>query len=322
MGPRGRRSGCGSTRPHRTIVDGEPAPDRNDEYRFYQALIGAWPPSGADATAAATAEFVERLQGYMLKAVREAKIHTSWLTHERRSTKTALTDFVERVLRAAGAREVPAAFLPFQQRIAALGVRELAGAGRAQARVAGRAGLLPGHRAVGSQPRGSRQPAAGGLRAERSGCWTRRLGPASSGAERVRLCGAARRAGTDGRIKLLRHRRGPAPPARAAGRFRRRRLPAADVGNHRAAAAWSASRGCPADQRARRRPRRGSSRLCRLPACAAARRRPLEDVADHAARRHWRIGRSATCFTGADIRPATTGAESWIFVGQLFLDSR
>ena len=30
-------------RAERTIVDGEPAPDRNDEYRFYQALVGAWP---------------------------------------------------------------------------------------------------------------------------------------------------------------------------------------------------------------------------------------------------------------------------------------
>ena len=38
VGARGRRDGCGSTGRTRTIVDGEPAPDRNDEYRFYQAL--------------------------------------------------------------------------------------------------------------------------------------------------------------------------------------------------------------------------------------------------------------------------------------------
>ena len=30
-------------RAHRTLIDGEPAPDRNDEYRFYQALVGVWP---------------------------------------------------------------------------------------------------------------------------------------------------------------------------------------------------------------------------------------------------------------------------------------
>jgi len=50
-------------RSHRT---GE-APSRADEYHFYQALLGVWP---ADA---------ERLKAYMLKAVREAKVHTSWI---------------------------------------------------------------------------------------------------------------------------------------------------------------------------------------------------------------------------------------------------
>ena len=38
-------------RGERTVVDGEPAPDRNDEYRFYQALLGAW-PADADRRAA------------------------------------------------------------------------------------------------------------------------------------------------------------------------------------------------------------------------------------------------------------------------------
>ena len=42
----------------RTIVDGEPAPDRNDEYRFYQALLGAWPPADA-----ASPEFVRAAAG-------------------------------------------------------------------------------------------------------------------------------------------------------------------------------------------------------------------------------------------------------------------
>ena len=30
-------------RARRTLIDAEPAPDRNDEYRFYQALVGCWP---------------------------------------------------------------------------------------------------------------------------------------------------------------------------------------------------------------------------------------------------------------------------------------
>lgn len=45
-------------------------PSRNDEYLFYQTLVGAWPID------------VERLTAYMLKAARETKTHTSWLDPE------------------------------------------------------------------------------------------------------------------------------------------------------------------------------------------------------------------------------------------------
>ena len=37
----------------RTIVDGEPAPDRNDEYRFYQALVGDLAADDADGAGVA-----------------------------------------------------------------------------------------------------------------------------------------------------------------------------------------------------------------------------------------------------------------------------
>jgi (1->4)-alpha-D-glucan 1-alpha-D-glucosylmutase len=63
-------------RSHRTLVDGEPAPDRNDEYRFYQAVVGVWPLQLSEV-ATTPPELVERLQAYMLKAVRESKLHTS-----------------------------------------------------------------------------------------------------------------------------------------------------------------------------------------------------------------------------------------------------
>ena len=35
-------------RRHRREADGQPAPSRNDEYLFYQSLLGVWPP-GDDA---------------------------------------------------------------------------------------------------------------------------------------------------------------------------------------------------------------------------------------------------------------------------------
>jgi (1->4)-alpha-D-glucan 1-alpha-D-glucosylmutase len=62
----------------RTIVDGNPAPDRNDEYLFYQTLVGCWPAKSEDN--ASPSELVTRLRNYMLKAIKEAKVHTSWIT--------------------------------------------------------------------------------------------------------------------------------------------------------------------------------------------------------------------------------------------------
>lgn len=106
---------------HRTIVDGEPAPDRNDEYRFYQAIVGVWPAECPAAPAQAPNELVDRLQEYMLKAVRESKIYTSWITPNE-TYEAALRLFVDRVLRGPGAARFLRTLLPFQQRIAELGV--------------------------------------------------------------------------------------------------------------------------------------------------------------------------------------------------------
>ena len=61
----------------KTIVDGEPAPDRDAEYLIYQTIVGAWPLSGA--TAPEFAAFRDRIAAYALKATKEAKTHTSWV---------------------------------------------------------------------------------------------------------------------------------------------------------------------------------------------------------------------------------------------------
>jgi (1->4)-alpha-D-glucan 1-alpha-D-glucosylmutase len=60
-------------------------PDRNTEYLLYQTLIGAWPITA------------ERVQEYMLKAVREAKQRTSW-TANNAEFEDALHKFIEAVL--------------------------------------------------------------------------------------------------------------------------------------------------------------------------------------------------------------------------------
>jgi len=102
-------------KPARTILDGEPAPDRNDEYRFYQALLGAWPIEGV------TGSLVERMQAYMIKSVKEAKLHSSWINPEE-SYETAMSAYVARVLSGPESAKFLAAFTPFQERIARVGV--------------------------------------------------------------------------------------------------------------------------------------------------------------------------------------------------------
>ncbi|HEX2439255.1 MAG TPA: malto-oligosyltrehalose synthase [Methylomirabilota bacterium] len=72
-------------RKHRTMVDGAPVPGSNTEYLIYQTLVGAWPIDTG------------RLRDYMLKAVREAKVHTSWTSPNSRYDE-ALARFVEAIL--------------------------------------------------------------------------------------------------------------------------------------------------------------------------------------------------------------------------------
>jgi (1->4)-alpha-D-glucan 1-alpha-D-glucosylmutase len=76
-------------------VDGELAPDRNDEYLFYQTLVGAWPLESC--TAEEFANFRERISAYMLKAVKEAKVHTSWV-NPNEAYNQAVSKFVKQVL--------------------------------------------------------------------------------------------------------------------------------------------------------------------------------------------------------------------------------
>ncbi len=60
------------------IVDGKPAPSRNEEYLLYQTLVGTWPFNSIED--AGFADFRTRMKAYMLKAMREAKVHTSWIS--------------------------------------------------------------------------------------------------------------------------------------------------------------------------------------------------------------------------------------------------
>ncbi len=74
------------------------APDANDEYLLYQTLLGAW-PAGESLSAAEFDAFRGRLREYMLKAIREAKLHTSW-TNPDAAYEGAVAEFCDKVLSA------------------------------------------------------------------------------------------------------------------------------------------------------------------------------------------------------------------------------
>jgi malto-oligosyltrehalose synthase len=89
-------------RSRRSEVDGEAVPDRNVEYLFYQALVGAWPPELTPADLAGMEALSERLASYMIKAVREAKEQSSW-SNPNAAYEAAVQHFVHGVLDASRA---------------------------------------------------------------------------------------------------------------------------------------------------------------------------------------------------------------------------
>jgi (1->4)-alpha-D-glucan 1-alpha-D-glucosylmutase len=76
-------------------VDGRPAPSVNDEALLYQTLIGCWPLAELDT--AGNAAFSDRIEAYMTKVAREAKLRTSW-ANINTEYEEALTQFVRMTL--------------------------------------------------------------------------------------------------------------------------------------------------------------------------------------------------------------------------------
>lgn len=75
----------------RRMLEDGPAPSRNDEYLLYQTLVGVW-DSNEDKD-----KLVQRLQEYMVKAMREAKDSTSWL-NPKPQYEEGVQQFVARLL--------------------------------------------------------------------------------------------------------------------------------------------------------------------------------------------------------------------------------
>ena len=102
-------------------LDEAQAPDGNEEYLLYQTLLGTWPiePSGM-AAATVSAEYVERIQTYMAKALKEAKINTSWIQPNEK-WDAAAHNFVAQVLDPSPKNRFLPSFVPVAEQIAQLG---------------------------------------------------------------------------------------------------------------------------------------------------------------------------------------------------------
>ncbi len=99
---------------YKTKLKGSFAPDDNDEYLLYQTLIGTYPFETEQLN-----QYHERIKAYLVKAVREAKVHTAWLRPDL-DYEQAFVRFFTHIMFSGS--EFMRDFLPFQQRIAGYGV--------------------------------------------------------------------------------------------------------------------------------------------------------------------------------------------------------
>jgi (1->4)-alpha-D-glucan 1-alpha-D-glucosylmutase len=93
-----------------------PAP--NEEYLLYQTLLGTWPWSSADRPC--HSKYVRRIQDYMIKAIKEAKINSSWIQPQE-GWEEGVCQFVEKILHR-GSNRFITSFEPMAEQVAELGM--------------------------------------------------------------------------------------------------------------------------------------------------------------------------------------------------------
>ena len=101
---------------HKSNLSDRIIPDANDEYFLYQTLVGAFPFSEEEYP-----EFVERIKNYVVKAVREAKVHTAWIRPDT-DYEEGFVAFVEKILQPSPENQFLNKLRSFQQWIAHYGI--------------------------------------------------------------------------------------------------------------------------------------------------------------------------------------------------------
>ncbi len=108
-----------ANRKHRIQMDGEFAPDANEEYLLYQILLGSWPlePMSPEEHAV----YVKRIQEYMGKALHEAKVNSSWV-EPNVDWDNAVNTFVGAILAPKRGNRFLKSLEPFARRLSELGM--------------------------------------------------------------------------------------------------------------------------------------------------------------------------------------------------------
>ncbi len=105
-------------RKYRKEVDGAFAPDDNEEYLLYQTLLGSWP--NQPFSEKEREEYIQRIQHYMMKALHEAKVNSSWI-EPHAAWDDAVSQFVRRILTPGRGNKFEEAFVPLAKRVAEVG---------------------------------------------------------------------------------------------------------------------------------------------------------------------------------------------------------
>jgi len=97
-------------------LKGVTIPERNDEYFLYQTLIGALPFKMDEMD-----NFKVRLKDYIIKAVREAKVHTAWLKPDTDYEENYIK-FIDKILTPSDKNLFLDDFLKFQKTVSHYGI--------------------------------------------------------------------------------------------------------------------------------------------------------------------------------------------------------
>ncbi|NJK86430.1 MAG: 4-alpha-glucanotransferase, partial [Bacteroidales bacterium] len=98
----------------KTVVNGSDSPTVNEEYFIYQTLAGTFPFNQQ-----ADEGFINRLEEYLLKSLREAKTDTNWVDPDEAHEKAVL-HFTRSILN--HQHSFLNSFIPFQQKISQYGI--------------------------------------------------------------------------------------------------------------------------------------------------------------------------------------------------------